>query len=482
MTEPPSYIIVARITLWLVLCLTLLHDSQADEAAVATTTLTECPPNPSFARPFAIALVADPQIGWNTDGYNSERLFQEAIKHLQEIQPDFILVAGDLVQTPRSESQRSTAKAMLDSVDIPYHVIAGNHDVRNIPTLDLLNDFVEYWKAPSYWYTIRYYDTLFVMLDSNTLRARDDSDADRDVRELAREQLIWLQGILQESEEDDSIQYIVPIAHHPLALRRLDEDSASTNTPRTVRQELVAIYQSASKINHVFAGHFHDAARIVDGERDLEYITYPSTGVILGGRNREPSGFAILQVVNHDLAGSTTQLEEEYYGYGNMPTSPREAIGAGFEITFPKEGEDWAPKATICIRWTSTSMTPRVRLEYSIDDGNTWSIIADNVPNDGVFSWDVPFLSPADDALVVLLRISSMRDASIASTTKFVAVASDVSEMGDDATLPPTKSWTSIPTDVSTSIPSTDATTLPTQEATENRVPQMHTTVWGRYP
>lgn len=371
--------------------------------------------NPTFSRPFNIALVADPQIGWDLNEYNSEDLFRKASEHLKDLEPDFILVAGDLIQTPRNQSQFDTVKAILDLIDIPYHVTAGNHDVRNTPTLSLLNEFVQAWNLPHYWYSIPYYNTLFLMLDSNSLRARDNDDADEEVQQLAREQFDWLEQTINEAHQDDSIEHIIPIAHHPLATHRMNEGSASTNTPRRVREELANLYVSSNKISHVFAGHFHDAARITesttnDGTSTIEYVTYPSTGVILGGSPREPSGFAILKVDGGDLKG-------EYYGYNEMPDKPVEAENPGFSnISVGEDGTAGEAllliESQICITWTTESMAQTVLLEYSIDDGMNWSDIG-MAPNHGVIPWQV--LSTEADRLVV--RISSMVDPDISASS-----------------------------------------------------------------
>jgi 3',5'-cyclic AMP phosphodiesterase CpdA len=268
---------------------------------------------------FSVALLADPQIGWNRDGYNSEKLFRVAASHLRELKPKFILVAGDMIQDPGNNAQYRTAKSILDSVNIPYYAIAGNHDVRGNPRLNLLNDFVQDWNLPYYWYTVRHCNTLFVMLDSNILRARDDGDAEEEIVELAVEQLEWLDKTLKDATRDNDIDHIIPIAHHPLATRSLGEASKNTNTPRGVRQDLMDIYEAHAgpKLEYVFAGHFHDSARIRHGSSGIDYVTYPSTGVILGSSPREPSGFAILRI--RKGSGNKSTLREDYYGYDDMP-------------------------------------------------------------------------------------------------------------------------------------------------------------------
>ena len=301
---------------------------QVEDTPAPTVVPAQLPPPPSSQSSssqsssssscdsFFVALLADPQVGWNLNGYNSQELFRVAASHLRDLKPEFILVAGDMIQSAGSRNEYRTSKSIMDSISIPYHVVAGNHDVQSNPRMDLLNEFVQDWDIPYYWYTVRHCNTLFVMLDSNILRARDEEEAEDEVVALAVEQLEWLDATLREANQNNDIDHIIPIAHHPLATRRLDEESKGTNTPSKVRQDLAKIYvaNAGPKLKYVFAGHFHDSARISDDSSGIDYVTYPATGVILGSSPREPSGFAILRIEGKSL-------RENYYGYDDMPKS-----------------------------------------------------------------------------------------------------------------------------------------------------------------
>jgi hypothetical protein len=63
-------------------------------------------------------------------------------------------------------------------------------------------------------------------------------------------------------------------------------------------------------------------------------------------------------------------------------------------ITSPNGGEAWPAGSQQTISWDSTTesgpSTGEVELEYSIDGGATWNVIAVGTPNDGSFSWSVP--------------------------------------------------------------------------------------------
>ena len=52
------------------------------------------------------------------------------LKDIKGISPDFILLGGDLSQRGTAEIEElSTCKSMLDDLKMPYHLVAGNHDL-----------------------------------------------------------------------------------------------------------------------------------------------------------------------------------------------------------------------------------------------------------------------------------------------------------------------------------------------------------------
>ncbi len=72
-----------------------------------------------------------------------------------------------------------------------------------------------------------------------------------------------------------------------------------------------------------------------------------------------------------------------------------------FRITAPSEGERWSSGTSRTIAW-STFNASAVRIEYSSDNGSTWSTITSSAPNTGRYDWTLPPLQiPA-----AIIRIS----------------------------------------------------------------------------
>ena len=79
--------------------------------------------------------------------------------------------------------------------------------------------------------------------------------------------------------------------------------------------------------------------------------------------------------------------------------SPTDASDAVFSIvavvptitvTSPNGGETWAAGSVHSLTWTSAGAVGNVKIEYSIDNGSTWTTLAPSTANDGSEPWPVP--------------------------------------------------------------------------------------------
>jgi len=63
------------------------------------------------------------------------------------------------------------------------------------------------------------------------------------------------------------------------------------------------------------------------------------------------------------------------------------------EVIYPNGGEVLHAGASIEIAWISSGCSAVVAVEYSIDGGDSWTMIDDAAPNSGACSWDLPDLT-----------------------------------------------------------------------------------------
>ncbi len=78
-------------------------------------------------------------------------------------------------------------------------------------------------------------------------------------------------------------------------------------------------------------------------------------------------------------------------------------------LTYPNGGEQLWSSSTTNITWNASTFFTTVRLEYSLDNGVTWQLIAAAAPNNGSYSWTVPNSNSAN----CLVRASNSSNVSI---------------------------------------------------------------------
>jgi hypothetical protein len=63
---------------------------------------------------------------------------------------------------------------------------------------------------------------------------------------------------------------------------------------------------------------------------------------------------------------------------------------ASLILTSPEGGEKWGTKSKKLIKWNTTGTIPKVKLDYTFDNGNNWFVIDTAANNTGSYLWIVP--------------------------------------------------------------------------------------------
>lgn len=259
--------------------------------------------------PYFYVVAADPQLFFKQ---TDDRNWTNTIAQINRLQPDFMIVCGDLVQCDNKvenwlkpgvmESYEKLAEAYLNGAKkldpkIPLHNVAGNHDVSMTPNAKTLDWYESKFGSP--WYSFEHKNSLFIVLESNLIR--DPSGAP----EQGEQQWTWLDAKLAETRKrhfDHKTVYM----HHPLCLKDVNEKDGYFNIQKTERMKLLKRFH-AHGFSAAFCGHYHRNAYVKDGE--LELITTSSCGAALG---KDPLGFRIVKVY-------PDRLEHQYYGFEDLP-------------------------------------------------------------------------------------------------------------------------------------------------------------------
>ena len=82
------------------------------------------------------------------------------------------------------------------------------------------------------------------------------------------------------------------------------------------------------------------------------------------------------------MDGNRTQIQDISDGYF--------LIRGGFTIVAPNGGENWVAKSPQSVTWQTRGTVSKVTLEYTVDNGTTWNLVAASVDNTGSYTWNLP--------------------------------------------------------------------------------------------
>ena len=81
-------------------------------------------------------------------------------------------------------------------------------------------------------------------------------------------------------------------------------------------------------------------------------------------------------------------------------------VQAVFTVISPNGGEVFLPGSTEEITWNSSGDIPDVRIDYSYDNGSSWTTVVASTGNDGSYDWLVPG-TPSENCLVMVREAGS---------------------------------------------------------------------------
>jgi len=236
-------------------------------------------------------------VGDRTGGHR-HGVFRHAITRVNQLQPEFVVGVGDLIEGYKQDEQTLAAEwdefdSIVDQLDMPFFYTVGNHDIGN----DVMHDMWRQRYGRDYYHFV-YHDVLFISLNTEDppvllppeiierqtwLENAMREDPER-VRRLLREhaeksgskppklpgevaisdtQVDWVASVLAENAE---VRWTIVLMHKPAWIYK---------HPGFSRIEALL----ANRPHTVIAGHEHYYNYSRRGSAD--YITMATTGGIL---------------------------------------------------------------------------------------------------------------------------------------------------------------------------------------------------------
>lgn len=259
--------------------------------------------NAQAAAPFFFVQLADPQFGMyplQKGFYKERRNLSRAVEAINRLQPDFVVICGDLVNRASDSRQIAAYREIMSRLNpaIPLYLVPGNHDVGNRPSTKSLERYRKNFGED--FYSFKRHGIRFLVL--NTSLVKDPSNAQKE----AAAQLKWLKTVLDSAQSEHS--NVVVFQHQPWFVENAHEPNGYFNIPRKTRMEYLKLLESHD-VSYVFAGHLH--ANAAGSYGSLMIVTSGPVGMPLG---KDPSGIRIVMV-------RPSGIEHRYYVLKDIPRS-----------------------------------------------------------------------------------------------------------------------------------------------------------------
>lgn len=256
--------------------------------------------NNAQKKSFFFIQMTDPQFGFLDANRSFEKetiLYQKAIDKVNSLNPDFVVITGDLVNklsdsTQLAEFDRITAEIKHS---IPVYFSPGNHDIGNNPTQQSIDAYRSLHGDDKF--SFKHKKNRFIGFNSCIIK--DNSP------ELEQKQFEWLEKELKNAYRAKNI---VLFCHHSFFLNEPNEPEKYFNIGIEKRMKYLELFIK-NNANYVFAGHLHKNASGKYG--NLSMITTSAVGKQLGN---DQSGLRIVIVSNHGVKSS-------YYPLTDVPKS-----------------------------------------------------------------------------------------------------------------------------------------------------------------
>jgi len=227
--------------------------------------------------PFTFVQIADTQLGMG--GYERDvRNFERAVKQINAMKPDFVVICGDLVEDGQDDAQVKDFKRIKAGFEVPCHCVAGNHDLTGEPTPELLERYRRLIGKD--YYAFEQKGLAFVVMNTQLVKSEVAGESEK--------HFAWLKGVLEGAKKRGTP--VIVAGHYALFTGNPDEEEAYFNLPVEKRKALLDLFRATGVVAYL-SGHSHK--NIINTLDGIQFVTNATTS-----RNFDdaPMGFRVWRV------------------------------------------------------------------------------------------------------------------------------------------------------------------------------------------
>jgi len=230
------------------------------------------------AEPFTFVQIADPQFGLG--GYKRDIIrFEETVKQVNKLEPDFVVICGDLVNTSSIGNTLEHFAKEKSAFAMPCYCVPGNHDVGS-GSAELLAQYRRVI-GPDY-YEFEHKGHVFLMVNSQLWMEQVPGETEK--------QEEWFKSSLEKAFAAHKPVFVV--AHHPLYNKSPQEPTDVWSIPIEKRRELLALIERYGVVAWL-AGHVHKNV-----ENEYKGVQFVSTVNPTFGFFEQAFGFRVWHIGN----------------------------------------------------------------------------------------------------------------------------------------------------------------------------------------
>jgi len=248
--------------------------------------------------PYFIIQVTDPQFGMSEGdkGFAYETaLYEKAVKAINRLSPDFVVITGDLVNNRENRDQVAEFKRISSQInkEIPVWYLPGNHDIGQSPEQKDIDMFISDYGHDRF--AFQHKGSTFVGLNSQLIKS--DNPGAEEI------QFNWLKGELAKAPLTG---HIIVFSHYPFFIKLAIEPETYSNIAYAKRKKYLSLL-SEYHADAVFAGHLHNNSK--GTYEGIDMITTSAVGKPLADA---PSGLRIIKIYSD-------RVESNYYSLDEIP-------------------------------------------------------------------------------------------------------------------------------------------------------------------
>ncbi len=239
--------------------------------------------------PFTFVHMADTQVGffdYEPGHAVSDTLMARAVRSVNELNPDLVVICGDLVDHPDTLEHEEIFSRNLAKFIPETWLVPGNHDYMSY-NRPLRDRYLAQRGYERFYFVHK--GCAFIGMDSNCIK--------EGVEDAEAEQLEWLKARLAEASK---CKHVFIFMHCPIIRQSIDEPEDYFNFPVSKRQQYIDLFK-ASGVTACFFGHCHQEWRT-----EYEGIKFLTAGSVCRALGHGYPGYGIIKVTEDGI-------EESYF-------------------------------------------------------------------------------------------------------------------------------------------------------------------------